>query len=533
MPAFVTLDRCAALRNRAKCRAISSMAALDTSRRTRSRLAMRLSEIANIPIVIGRLGPVAAIVLVAARASAQSGSVHGTVVDAESGRPLPYSAVTIANPALERFSDDSGRFVIAGLKPGQLGLRVRHIGYAPIETRVTIASGEAADIRIELRRIAVTLAGLRVEAPQACVEPGRPRPEVDSSLATVFQQLEQNAQQYRLITTRYPFESSVRQQYWYLTRSVMLPIREATTMVRSDGGERYEPGHVIVESGISRAVAIPTLAVFTDRAFLNAHCFHTGGLQEIEGRQLFRIDFQAAQKIDVPDLDGSIYLDPTNFVIRRSDIRVSNLAHGLEEFDSISVISHFEEIFPGVPIVAEADGLSHYVKPRVSNGQQMLAFAEHQRDVQIRFLRGQPRLNEDAGDKAANAPSVRRLDRVLGLFDAETGDPIVGAEVSDSATTLTAKTTATGTVSLAFLRASHGVLQIRAPGYDVVRTEVTLSFSDTLPITMLFHRSARPSVSASFPGVWVAMTAGSGDASASSLRRTSVRIVYTATGSSF
>jgi carboxypeptidase family protein len=475
----------------------------------------------------------ASLVLCVTGAHAQSGSIHGVVVDAETGRALPYSAVTMVASGLERFSDDSGRFVLAGLKPDRVVLRVRHIGYAPKETDVAVGQGQSVDLKVELRRIAITLAGIRVEAAKECVEPGPPRPEVDSALVVVFQQLEQNAQQYRLITTKYPFESTVHQYYSYNTTAGIAPIREALSIVRSDGREHYAPGDVVVQHGLARAVAIPSLAVFTDRAFIEAHCFRTGGLEEVEGQRLFRIDFQAAEKIDSPDLDGSIYLDPANFVIRRSVIRVSKLSRGLNEFDSITVTSQFEEIFPGVPIVAEADGLSHYAKPRASNGERLLAFAEHQRDVQVRFLRGVPRRNEDAGDRSSAVQPVRRLDRLLGVFDGENGEPIVGAAVTDSASGLTAKTTATGTVSLAFLASSRAVLQIRAQGYPDVRTELRLTFSDTIPVTMILHRVARPSVSVVFPDVWDAIGVGAVDATFSSLRRTRVRIVYTATSSAF
>jgi hypothetical protein len=222
-----------------------------------------------------------------------------------------------------------------------------------------------------------------------------------------------------------------------------------------------------------------------------------------------------------------MYLDPANFVIRRSVIRVSKLSRGLNEFDSITVTSQFEEIFPGIPIVAEADGLSHYAKPRVSNRERLLAFAEHQRDVQVRFLRGVPRRNEDAGEQSSAVQRVRRLDRVLGVFDGENGEPIVGAAVTDSASGLTATTTATGTVSLAFLSSSRAVLQIRAQGYPDVRTELRLTFSDTIPVTMILHRVSRPSTALLFPVFPDAV------ASLSSLRRTRVRIVYTATSSAF
>jgi hypothetical protein len=434
----------------------------------------------------------AAVMLPATGVMAQSASVRGLVIDAESGRPLGYTAIMLVSRGLERFSDDSGRFVLAGLPAERLALRVRHIGYAPRDTNVTLAPGQTLDIRVELRRIAVELAGVRVEASRTCVEPGRPRRDVDSTLAIVFQQLEQNAQQYRLITTRYPFESTVRQVFSYATSAGTAPINTTSALVRSDGSERYSPGDVIVKRGLSRAVAIPSLAVFTDRAFVEAHCFRAGGLQDMSGEKLFRIDFQAAAKIDSPDLDGSMYLDPANFVIRRSEIRVTNLSRGLSDFDSIAVTSRFEEIFPGVPIVAEVDGLSHYTKPRTSNGEQLLALAEHQRDVQLRFIRGQPRMNEDAADRSnVNRSAIRRLDRVLGLFDADSGGPVAGAVVRDSASGLAATTTATGTVSLSFLNSSRAVLLIHAAGYEDTRAEVKVTFSDTIPVTLVIRRTAR------------------------------------------
>lgn len=75
--------------------------------------------------------------------------------------------------------------------------------------------------------------------------------------------------------------------------------------------------------------------------------------------------------------------------------------------------------------------------------------------------------------------------RLLGVFDALTGDALVGADVVDVTTGTFASTTATGTVSLAFLPEGVSTIKIRKPGYAEVLMDVSISPRDTVPLTIV------------------------------------------------
>jgi hypothetical protein len=78
--------------------------------------------------------------------------------------------------------------------------------------------------------------------------------------------------------------------------------------------------------------------------------------------------------------------------------------------------------------------------------------------------------------------------RILGVYDDATGAPIAGAEIVDAATGTYATTTATGTVSLAYLPDGVSVVRIRKSGYAELKLDVTISANDTTPITVVLKQ---------------------------------------------
>ena len=91
---------------------------------------------------------------------------------------------------------------------------------------------------------------------------------------------------------------------------------------------------------------------------------------------------------------------------------------------------------------------------------------------------------------AAPAPSTMppyRF-RLLGVYDAQTGDPIEGAFVTDLTTGTKARTTSTGTVSLAFLPEGTTPVRISKEGYEDLSIGVEISSGTTTPLTLILAR---------------------------------------------
>ena len=90
---------------------------------------------------------------------------------------------------------------------------------------------------------------------------------------------------------------------------------------------------------------------------------------------------------------------------------------------------------------------------------------------------------------AGQQPGYRQ--RLLGVFNANTGDPVDGASVIDMALRNSSLTTATGTVTLVFLPEGESVVKIQKIGYSPLLLTVSISPADTVPLTVLLHPLAQ------------------------------------------
>ena len=327
----------------------------------------------------------------------QSHSLTGVVVARGTGEPLAYSIVGLPSLARERFATDSGTFYFAELPAGALPLRIRRLGYAPIDTVVTIAADQSNTVRIELSRIAVQLGRITVSAHPPCLNPGPPTVQKDSALAVLFTQLRMNAEQYRFLADQYPFEYAVE-----IVRSTRL---KADGSVRKDGTAvqrldakppwSYRPGRVLSRRGRNFFFHIPTLIDFADRNFLVQHCFHFGGVQTVDETPLIRIDVVAADRIKEPDVNGTIYLHPETFQVRRSILRLSRPHKDFRDMTDLDVTTTFEEIMPSISIISHVRSVQTMAPSARTDFE---AAFEEQRLIGFQFLRKKP------GDDSRKAP---------------------------------------------------------------------------------------------------------------------------------
>jgi hypothetical protein len=78
--------------------------------------------------------------------------------------------------------------------------------------------------------------------------------------------------------------------------------------------------------------------------------------------------------------------------------------------------------------------------------------------------------------------------RVVGVFDGDTGDPLPNVDVIDTLSGTSAKTTGTGTASLFFLPVGSSGVRLHLNGYRDTTLSVTISPTDTVPLTLVLSR---------------------------------------------
>ncbi len=81
-------------------------------------------------------------------------TLHGRVVDAASGAPVPDAMVAVSGPAVSLFrnqmSDSDGRFAVTALLDGKYSLAVQRESYSPATREVVVSGGLAPDVEVRL-----------------------------------------------------------------------------------------------------------------------------------------------------------------------------------------------------------------------------------------------------------------------------------------------------------------------------------------------------------------------------------------------
>jgi hypothetical protein len=132
---------------------------------------------------------------------------------------------------------------------------------------------------------------------------------------------------------------------------------------------------------------LPGLLDFADSLFQHTHCFAPGGLETLDGRRVVRVSFRADERLPAPDVNGAFFLDAETFRIVAADFELSRIPERLRSVTRIAARTTYQEIFPGVPVIARIDAATE-LRPVGSN--RPAAQTERQSLVDVRFLREVP-----------------------------------------------------------------------------------------------------------------------------------------------
>jgi hypothetical protein len=328
---------------------------------------------------------------------AQRATISGQVVVNHTSMAVSYAVVGAKPGASERFTGSDGQFLLRDLPSGKITISARHIGYAPLDTAINVVAGDSLNIRLELAAITIQRPAIRA-VTQQCVHPGGPTATISAELSVLFDQVKQNAERNRLLSTNYPFDIWIERKITKPEPSLQARFVAYDTVVRSsDRSWRYQPGNMLgtreIESGAFGGkwytVTMPELADFADQRFLENHCFDFGGEELAGGDTLLRMDFVPAPAVHTPDVAGAIFLDAKTYQIRMMQLSLVNLTKQLrEQINGQSIVAKFKEAFAGVPVI---DRVQSMVIPREdAKGLASEPATEEQRALHVRFLKGRP-----------------------------------------------------------------------------------------------------------------------------------------------
>lgn len=80
------------------------------------------------------------------------GSISGTVIDLDSGDPIPQAMVTLSPSGMNTYTGNDGHFDFLDLDARQYTVTVQKTGYATNRKTVTILAGGNVDISLTLKK---------------------------------------------------------------------------------------------------------------------------------------------------------------------------------------------------------------------------------------------------------------------------------------------------------------------------------------------------------------------------------------------
>jgi TonB-linked SusC/RagA family outer membrane protein len=112
-------------------------------------------------IALGLMSAAVLAVALPSAASAQNGTITGTVVDESSGGPLSTVQVYLEGTSSGGLTSNNGTFTLSNVPPGTYTLLTQRIGYGEKRTTgVSVAAGQTATVRVTMSPTALAIQGI-------------------------------------------------------------------------------------------------------------------------------------------------------------------------------------------------------------------------------------------------------------------------------------------------------------------------------------------------------------------------------------
>jgi hypothetical protein len=107
--------------------------------------------------VVSRLGALAALLLFAPGVAAQTGSITGLVIDAQSRQTISEAQVFISALDIGVLTQQNGTYIIVNIPVGNRAITVQRSGYRAVTVNVRVADGQTTVLDFRLTEQALQL----------------------------------------------------------------------------------------------------------------------------------------------------------------------------------------------------------------------------------------------------------------------------------------------------------------------------------------------------------------------------------------
>ncbi len=282
---------------------------------------------------LGRAACVAFVALSTIPSAAAAQTVLARVVDDANGQPLVGALVHLVAPdgALARsgLTDELGRALFIGAFGESWRLRAEMIGRATTEVEsVSVGEGETVSREIRMASSAIVLEGIEVAASERCEVRGGDEGMVvadvwnEARKALAAASITDSRGMYRYETVRYTRQIDAE------TDAVLSEDRQRRssfmrTPFESRPAEDLVGRGFVQDDGGEDVYYAPDAAALLSDVFLDTHCFRLAEERNPQG--FLGLEFEPTENRDVPDIRGTMWLDPASAELQWLEYRYTGL----------------------------------------------------------------------------------------------------------------------------------------------------------------------------------------------------------------